>query len=135
MRNETLIYVKMIDGVETLVPAKAEKETHEHYKINEISSYDSEDFSTVFEFLPGDTVITTYDPSRKIIIAQELFQSTNKDRELYFAIYEIVKCNGILSKSQKKSLYSAIKKLKSSNKIAQCKHPIVKEYLKRKEHF
>ncbi len=132
------IYVELIEGVETLLPVKARKlrqaenEDYAVYEIMENREFDPEDYTSVWEFLPGDTVLVkeNYDKNGPYLRAVERISAKHPDRSFYQFLYDLVKQSGRLTPEQEKfyrNEWEHLEKLISTHKEF---HPQVLKALK-----
>jgi hypothetical protein len=133
------IYIRMIDGVETLIPVNAKPIDNNIYEIidNEDMHLD-EDATCIYEFFPKDIVrceikqnsfFTIKKKECLFILAYELISSTFPNRRIHQLIFLIVKNLGKITFNQLQEFSHEIKYLYSNNDIIQKQHPVVKKWL------
>jgi len=91
------IYVRLIDGIEVFVPVVAKLLDGDLFEIMEIPSFDLNDFTSIWEFFPGDVVrceTKTFSDGSSGLLANELISSTFPDRKFQELIFLIVYSQG-----------------------------------------
>ena len=92
------IYIRMLEGVETLIPVEAKYVEGDIFEIIHNKDMNLEDdVTSIYEFFPGDRVVCKRE--NDLIIAETLIKSTFKNRNLHQLIFEIVKSLGNLDQS------------------------------------
>lgn len=128
--KERTIYIRLLEGTETLVPVTAISLDDNLFKIKENKYLDlKEDISSIWEFFPTDVVKCTKRDGN--FVAFELVESTFSDRKIYQLIFLIVKSLGEITHSRLRGFESEIQRLCKDKEIPQREHPIIKEWLVR----
>lgn len=137
MKNQMQqIYVRLIDGVEVFVPVVARQLDEDVYEIMEIPSFDLDDFSSIWQFFPGDVVRC----EKKIfhnknfgLLANELISSTFPDRKLHELIFLIVYSQGKVAVENLQGFQKEIKQFCNSHTVFQKNSviPAIKDWVYR----
>lgn len=122
------IYVKLLDGTEALAPCRAVLLQKNIFRITDIESFDPEDPTTIWEFLPNDVV--ECEPYNDYLLATRLVESNFPNRRIYELIFKIVTNAGAVSPGQPAfaAYKDEIQALCRTDVVPQCKHPIIKEW-------
>ncbi len=126
--NTEDIYIRLLEGTETWVPVPAISYGNGIFEIKENQYLDlEEDATSIWEFLPGDTVECVEQDKR--LVALKLVNSKFPNRKVYQLIFLIVKNIGKIKRYELLEFEDEIKQLCLNENIIQRQHPIVKKWL------
>ncbi len=129
MENQTLIYVRLLEGGEAIVPCLGRHVENETYEIYANEHLDLEnDATSIWEFFPGDIVLC--ERKGDILLAKELVSSSVPNRKVHQFIFQLVSSLGNINPTDKDKYRDEIKSLSTETKINQRYHPIVNEWLR-----
>ena len=101
------VYVELIEAVRVYVLAEVEKKGENLFLIVKNDQFDPEDNSSLFKFLPGDTVFCKLQirenvsgKMQEILVADSLVSSIHPDRNLFALKFLIVDKEGDLTDEQ-----------------------------------
>jgi hypothetical protein len=125
----------MIEGIKSYVPAEGKQVANSNYLIVNSKLFDPDDDTSLFEFIPGDTVSVKNESNgsgEEMIIADSLIKSAVPNRKLYSLKYTIVSQDGKLSDVQLASFTSEIEELKHEflNSKEKFYHPAILRWFK-----
>lgn len=102
-----MVYVALIEATKFFIPVDAKEIGENRFLIVKNVQFDPEDNSSVFQFLPGDTVLCKLQTredfkgeKKQILVADSLVSSTYPDRDLYMLKFLIVEQDGRLTADQ-----------------------------------
>jgi hypothetical protein len=134
-----VVYVRMLEGVETFVPVVSRQIEGDKFEIISNNDLDlEEDATSIYEFFPGDVVecenkVDFYLPVQQrkenFLLATRLISTVFPNRKLYQLIYLIVKSLGEIRIKELSEFEEEIKQLCSDIRIIQRNHPVVKSWL------
>ena len=128
MSEASKIYIRLLEGPETLVPISARLLEGNTFEILDNPYLDlDEDVTSIWEFFPGD--IVSCEKRGNDLRAKELLSSTFPDRRLYQIIFLIVSTLGNASVEDLKDFETEIGRLCTDSKILQRNHPVVQRWL------
>jgi len=124
------VFIRLIEGVETLVPVESKALDDNIFEIVSNSLLDlEEDVTSIWEFYPGD--IVRCEKTKGVWVAKELISSSFKNRKMYQLIFKIVYTAGNIDVRQLQEFKDEIFKLCNDGDFPQNRHPIVQEWLKK----
>jgi hypothetical protein len=124
MKSKKTIYVRLLDGTEARAPVDGSFLDDGTFKIESNPFLDKEDETSIWEFLPGDTVTVQTDTTG--ISATGLVHSQTSNRDVYSLIFQIVRTNGFLDvESLDNKMIRAATALCLGVPFPQKTHPIV----------
>lgn len=128
MQEDETIFVRLIDGIEVLVPVKGTRVSEDSYKILDNPYLDLEDETSIWEFFPGDTVYVSARENRTV--AEVLLEKSQQipNRDAYELVFEIVSKRAHLERVDLSHLMSASEKV-CRGLIPQTKHPYVQAWI------
>ncbi|HEY0655281.1 MAG TPA: hypothetical protein VGD65_19240 [Chryseosolibacter sp.] len=117
----TTIYVALIEAMKSFVPVGARRTGENSFLIVESKLYDPDDNSSLFEFIPGDTVEVQRQfrknhmgLNEEVLVATRLLNSKVQGRNLYTLMFLISDQNQILSASQLVQYETEIRELRKN---------------------
>ncbi len=131
LNQDNQIYIRLIDGVEVLVPVKAISLESNLFRIIENQDLDFEDETSIWEFFPDDVVECEF--TSDIWIARKLVESSIPDRELYQLIFHIVDRLGNVEIDESSQIKDTIDELYRRDDIIQKQHPVMKNWLEKQK--
>jgi len=130
------IYVRMIDGTETLIPVKARTLDNERYMIEPFGEFDIDDTSTVPQFIPGDIVTTELKDmggQETIRIATSLTMASNNRDRIYFEFLYRTITDDKPNKREKETRYKdSVSRVRLEISQGRFHYPAVIDYVKTK---
>lgn len=129
-KKRSTIYVRLLEGTETLVPVDAYDMRDGTFKIIENEYIDlNSDATSIWEFYPGDVVKCVSEDN--YFIANELVNSNISNRKVYSLIFYIVRNLGKVSLDDLKGFEEEVKILCIDEDIFQRNHPIIKSWIEK----
>ena len=131
LNQDNQIYIRLLEGVEVLVPVKATLIESSLFRITENQYLDFEDETSIWEFFPDDVVECEF--VNDIWIARKLVESSIPDRELYQLIFHIVDRFGNVEIDESNQIKDTINELHRRDDIIQKQHPVVENWLEKQK--
>ncbi|MCP3659255.1 MAG: hypothetical protein GY830_02635 [Bacteroidetes bacterium] len=144
--KKEIIYIKMLEGIEVLIPVEAKLISKNLFEIIENRDIDLEsDATSIYEFFPGDIVSCIETNSKEyfkdqkkdlnfFFLANKLISSNFPNRKLYELIFIIVKRQGEVRIEELEEYKENIHKLCTDKSIFQRNHPVIKAWIEENCH-
>lgn len=129
MVTETEIYIKLLEGGSVLVPVKARQITDEIFLITKNDFWDDEDFSSIWEFFPGDLVRVIKKDDHLEADGLVEYSKSIPERRLRELVFLLVNSMGKIPFAKLVDMKAEITALCKEDKLHQQKHPIIKNWI------